>query len=299
MNKAPFVFLMFVYSSVSAELIRCYVRQIHSVISNDDLLLEILLRLPIIPLLSFKRVSKHWLRYGLFLFKSSRFLDKFNFDIIQSCNGLLLCSIGQYPYNEEIFVCNPLAHWSQMISERDLKIDQLAIVYVNVYSPETNAWSACPSNQPSHSKFNVNEHPALAQVQLPKLHRKLHWDIKMFATGGSLVLICWDYEPSNLLGIYEMKNGCADWLFKYFVDLNDVLRGFGKPYWRIRRNAMSIVLGEKEDDSFMAIELAGRLLSTNSSSRHFVRFVDWDHIIVLKVALSSLRHCRGSHVAVS
>nr|GEY62123.1 hypothetical protein [Tanacetum cinerariifolium] len=210
--------------------------------------------------------------------------DKFNFDIIQSCNGLLLCSIGQYPYNEAIFVCNPLAYWSQMISECEYGRIRIAFDL---------------TNQPSHSKFSVNEHPALKQVQLPKLHRKLHWDIKMFATGGSLVLICWDYEHSNLLGIYEMKNGCADWLFKYFVDLNDVLRGFGKPYLRIRRNAMSIVLGEKEDDSFMVIELAGRLLSTNSSSRHFVRFVDWDHIIVLKVALSSLRHCRGAHVAVS
>lgn len=75
-----------------------------------------------------------------------------------------------------------------------------------------------------------------------------------------MFLLCWDYKYLNHLGVYEMTNGCSDWLFKYFVDLNDVLRTFGQPYWRIRQNVMSIVLGEREEDTFMVIEMAGQIV---------------------------------------
>ncbi|KAJ0837543.1 putative F-box domain-containing protein [Helianthus annuus] len=94
--------------------------------SNDDLLTEILIRLPVTSILRFKSVCKHWLsllthshltqRYdnlskspGFFAsnkyvpfdvenpntppFRSlDPYFDPWSFDILQSCNGLLLCS---------------------------------------------------------------------------------------------------------------------------------------------------------------------------------------------------------------
>ncbi|XP_076906698.1 F-box protein At5g07610-like [Bidens hawaiensis] len=96
--------------------------------SNDDLLTEILLRLPVASVLRFKSVSKHW----LLLLSDSRFINRydklskspgffasgiyvpfdpedrnapfFNGHIVQSCNGLLLCrNRDRYEY----YVLNP------------------------------------------------------------------------------------------------------------------------------------------------------------------------------------------------
>ncbi|PON92419.1 F-box domain containing protein [Trema orientale] len=122
--------------------------------SNDDLLSEILFRLPIKALVKFKSVSKHWrslisdpkfaLRRntnpnpnpasGLFVKRSSRpefdfvnlgrnpksissrgpfrslnFADDLSVGvgIVQSCNGLMLCSTNQAPESREYFVYNP------------------------------------------------------------------------------------------------------------------------------------------------------------------------------------------------
>lgn len=113
----------------------------HLVISNDDLLIEILLKLTIVPLLSFKRVSKHWLSlitepkftlrrgqiprtdpqsgilvkrsdFGYDLLGLSRigFRIYFSFDILQSCNGLLLSSSGQKE-DKWIYVYKPVDGW--------------------------------------------------------------------------------------------------------------------------------------------------------------------------------------------
>ncbi|XP_022020041.1 F-box protein At5g07610 [Helianthus annuus] len=94
--------------------------------SNDDLLTEILIRLPVTSILGFKSVSKHWRlllsqkhftqRYDKLskspgFFASNKYVpfdvenpntppfrsldpyfDRSGFDILQSCNGLLLCS---------------------------------------------------------------------------------------------------------------------------------------------------------------------------------------------------------------
>ncbi|XP_065871766.1 F-box protein At5g07610 [Euphorbia lathyris] len=115
--------------------------------SHDDLLLQILVRLPIKSLLKFKSVSKHWLSLitnphfsrrgylshcGLFLDTWSRATYQFDFidlhcnhsdpplktltcvdyppemKIIQSCNGLLLCcSIPSSKSATNYYVCNP------------------------------------------------------------------------------------------------------------------------------------------------------------------------------------------------
>ncbi|XP_076913719.1 F-box protein At5g07610-like [Bidens hawaiensis] len=111
--------------------------------SNDDILTEILLWLPVTSILRFKSVSKHWrwllshrhftLRYeklptspGLFVnqkyvpfdvedrssppFRHLDFCHDFHFKkIVQSCNGLLLlcCSDAGFTRNDEYYVFNP------------------------------------------------------------------------------------------------------------------------------------------------------------------------------------------------
>ncbi|GKF10099.1 granule-bound starch synthase, partial [Tanacetum coccineum] len=121
---------------------------VHKVLSNDDILMEILLRLPILSLHLFKPVCKQWLSLitspsftltrtriptidppsGLFIRRSSHEYDFVSFDpripakrsiyplvclgrwIEQSCNGLLLCYKGGNNY-----VCNPSINMFKML----------------------------------------------------------------------------------------------------------------------------------------------------------------------------------------
>ncbi|KAK9051331.1 hypothetical protein SSX86_027958 [Deinandra increscens subsp. villosa] len=123
------------------------------VASNDDLLTEILLRLPVSSILRFKSVSKHWLwllsdrsftiRFdkfskspGIFAgdmyvpfdvedrspppppFSSLDFFhsDPYGIKIIQSCNGLLLCCSDQVPdCARRYYVFNPTTKQSAII----------------------------------------------------------------------------------------------------------------------------------------------------------------------------------------
>ncbi|XP_023753390.1 F-box protein At5g07610 [Lactuca sativa] len=105
--------------------------------SNDDLLIEILLRLPVISVVRFKSVSKHWLsllsqRPFTLMYKNVSISPGFYihnkyipFDvdnqivpleiyphacgirIVQSCNGLLLCCTLQRIQERKYYVFNP------------------------------------------------------------------------------------------------------------------------------------------------------------------------------------------------
>ncbi|GKC84711.1 hypothetical protein Tco_1140428, partial [Tanacetum coccineum] len=92
----------------------------------------------------------------------------------------------------------------------------------------------------------------------------VHYDRKLFKSRDSLLLLCKDYDHSRHLNIYEMKNGYSVWLLKYFVKLDDTMRPYPTwrmpaTYWRCR-DMLSIVLGERDEDSFMVIELSGKIL---------------------------------------
>ncbi|KAI3719660.1 hypothetical protein L6452_20562 [Arctium lappa] len=193
----------------------------HAVLSNDDLLIEILLRLPAISLHLFKSVSKRWLslitdpnftlrRYqitnieqppsGLFLQRSKSSsgydfvpfdiriprnrspintalafgTDAGNFEILQSCNGLLLCCV----LPDKFYVYNPSISLSKLLPQRHstnligliggtkLAFDPIksphykvvcaedihdvigSFIRIQIYSSETGNWSVCGDRFP-------------------------------------------------------------------------------------------------------------------------------------------------------
>jgi hypothetical protein len=138
MNKLP--------SSVQ-EVMNKLPSSVQDVMSNDDILIEILLRLPVTSLFVTKLVSKHWLSLitdtdftqrrsqikidppsGLFLEQNNRY-DLVSLDsgvkysnnfmpgsiIEQSCNGLLLCCI----LPNKLYVYNPTTNMFKMLPEHN------------------------------------------------------------------------------------------------------------------------------------------------------------------------------------
>nr|XP_043635977.1 F-box protein At5g07610-like [Erigeron canadensis] len=145
---------------------------VHQVMFNDDLLIEILLRLPLNTLFLFKSVSKRWLSLltspstvklrvtrfpnipplsGLFLQKTCSTNDHFqhdfisldrsippgsNVEVLQSCNGLVLCVIRTNP--GKIYIYNPSINTYKMLPPLyadGLKSDHMRLAYDPTKSP--------------------------------------------------------------------------------------------------------------------------------------------------------------------
>ncbi|GKA51895.1 hypothetical protein Tco_0745091 [Tanacetum coccineum] len=105
--------------------------------------------------------------------------------------------------------------------------------------------------------------PMLILIQIPHL---LHLEEKLFKSRGCLLLVCRDDSGSSEFTIYEMMIGCYVWTVRYRVDTDDfmtlLLEG-----WSIRSTVWSIVLGKKEDDSFLVINLSRKVVQYNLISK--------------------------------
>ncbi|GJU32337.1 F-box protein-like protein [Tanacetum coccineum] len=180
---------------------------VHSVMSNEDILIEILLRLPVISLLPFKVISKHWLS----VITSPNFTSRLSRIpsmapacgrkvILDSCNGLLLFRSGYYP-----------VYWNDAIH-----------------------WLNVSSEMPLHAMLDVVDNTVLT-TKLPRpLDKRVPCDHKFFRSRGYLLLICKEYFYTRKLLVYEMRNWDSGWFVKYFINLDDVIMNtFPNDDWSI------------------------------------------------------------------
>ncbi|GJX94607.1 hypothetical protein Tco_0349193 [Tanacetum coccineum] len=156
---------------------------------------------------------------------------------------------------------------------------------IKTYSSETGNWSLCGDRYLEHSftQFNnaiywndalhwlitvydvcshcnlkiVNEHPVLTKTELPRT-----FDGKLLESGGSLLLLSQDDTDSWKFNVFEMKNGCSEWSVKYIVNLNEFTMPFPNS-WRIYQRVWAIVSGEREEDSYMIIDLLFKVVQYN------------------------------------
>nr|GEV27198.1 hypothetical protein [Tanacetum cinerariifolium] len=317
---------------------------VHKVLSNDDLLMEILLRLPILSLHLFKPVCKQWLSLitsssftltrtriptidppsGLFI---KRWLQN-NYEfvsldpripakrsihplvclggrIVQSCNGFLLCYIDADAGNK-YYVCNPSISMFKMLppihdlsyerngyQEMNIAFDPIKspcykvvhvgrvededdendyLTKIQTYSSETGVWSVSDDRFPNPWFDGFGD--------------GIYWNGAIHC----LLLLCKD-DDSQHLNIYEMNNEYCVWLVKYFVNLDDMMRLYPTlkmpTNWLCRYHMLSVVLGQRDEDSFMEITCSC-----------FHGFVDKDLINLVipdvrRVRLNRLRGCDG------
>lgn len=318
---------------------------VESVISNDDLLTEILVRLPLLSLVLFKSVSKRWLSLikdanvtfrrnldpisGLFLKKYSHtgsFIYEFvpldiripicrsyllttkknSVDILDSCNGLLLCRTFS---RKLLYVHNPsITNMFKVLPEPDnvthynnfsagglkmafdpTKSPHYKVIYgepfeewirIHTYSSETGSWSLCGHQFPVRSsnyfkrgvywnnaiywlnlegkffKLDImNDHPVLTAFRTPlTLDRKVQYECRLFESHGCLLLVDEDDAHSSHFTIYEKGNVYSEWSVKCIVNLDDIIKPFPKTR-SIQELIYCIVLGEREEDSFLVMQL--------------------------------------------
>ncbi|GKA06408.1 hypothetical protein Tco_0685632 [Tanacetum coccineum] len=278
--------------------------QAHAVVTNDDLLTEILIRLPILCMYLFTSISKQWRRIltsldftrdrsqihnldpptGLFVshitypFKcdfvslDSRFQSKKGtvensfalastevveiVKIVQSCNGLLLCIGPGWP----------------------------ACYYI--YNPSTNLFKMLPPPDYSHadSPFYISVGLRMAFDPTKSLNYKVvhagctssHIDIQTYylETGNWRLCREWmgtlsitrDYISCREFTIYKMRKGCSVWSVRYLVNTDDFMNPLPEG-WSIWSTVRSIILGEREEDSFLVINLSRKVVEYNLISK--------------------------------
>ncbi|GJT63196.1 nucleoid-associated protein, chloroplastic-like protein [Tanacetum coccineum] len=72
-------------------------------------------------------------------------------------------------------------------------------------------------------------------------------DTSLFESRGSLLLLMRDND--RCYHVFEMREESSEWSVKYIVD--DIVNILPDLYWQLHSCVLCIVLGEREDDSFM------------------------------------------------
>ncbi|GKB55211.1 hypothetical protein Tco_0905964 [Tanacetum coccineum] len=105
--------------------------------------------------------------------------------------------------------------------------------------------------------------PMIISIQIPHM---LYLEGKLFESRGCLVLGRRDYIGSSEFTIYEMMKGCSMWSIEYIVDTNDFMTSLLEG-WSIRYIVWSLVVGEREEDSFLVMNLSGKVVQYNLISK--------------------------------
>ncbi|GJV19499.1 hypothetical protein Tco_1368519 [Tanacetum coccineum] len=105
--------------------------------------------------------------------------------------------------------------------------------------------------------------PILLLMELPHM---LHLEGKFFESCGCLLLVCRDDIDSTEFTIYEMMKGSSVWSIRYLVNIVQLLNPLPEG-WSIRTGVWSICLGEGEVDAFVVINLSGKVVKYNLISK--------------------------------
>ncbi|GKC84982.1 hypothetical protein Tco_1140699 [Tanacetum coccineum] len=116
-----------------------------------------------------------------------------------------------------------------------------------------------------HFKLNIEDHDHSILTSI-EIHQGLHGGRKLFESRGCLLAVLRHYFGSKECTIYEMRKGCFVWSVRYLVNTDDFMNPLPKG-WSIWSTIWSIVLGEREEDSCLVINLSGKVVQDNLISK--------------------------------
>ncbi|GJR62359.1 reverse transcriptase domain-containing protein [Tanacetum coccineum] len=205
--------------------------QPHAVLTNDGILTEIIIRLPILCIRLFTTVSKQWLR----ILTSPDFtLNRRQIPNLDPPARLFVSHI-KHP-----FKCDFVSF--------DSRIHSRKCIVENIFAlASTEAGNNLPS--------------CIATL----LGQRFHNEVKLFESCGCLLVVLRDYYVSREFTIYEMRKGCSVWSVRYLVNTDDFMNPLLEG-WSICSTIWSIVLGEREEDC-LVINLSGKVVEYNLISK--------------------------------
>ncbi|GKA16795.1 hypothetical protein Tco_0696632 [Tanacetum coccineum] len=216
------------------------------------------------------------------IFGSSLLSTKFTFgpevqhvEIFDSCNG---------PFDPFVKSLNT-GKYKVMYAEL---VDGV-YVQIHTYSSENGNWSLCGdqfskniyllfsdgvywndaiygiTGSDEFFKLDImNEHPVLTALPTPlTTDGKVHYRYSLFESRGCLLLVDKHNHPSKCFTIFEKGNGYSEWSVKYIVNLDDIIA----KRLSIRERIYCIVLGEREEDSFLVWRLGRKVVQHKIMSK--------------------------------
>nr|GEW10435.1 hypothetical protein [Tanacetum cinerariifolium] len=221
--------------------------------------------------------------------------------ILQSCNGLLLCSGSAWPVF--YYVYNPSTNLFKRLPQpnyylRDdscfsssgvfrLAFDLRKSSHYKVVQAGGEAEGL--NRELKYCKLNMedHDHPIMTSLEIDHgLHRgrnflesfdgpindlilllmelphMLHLEGKFFESCGCLLLVYRDDIGSTEFTIYEMMKGSSVWSVRYLINIVQLLNRLPEG-WSIRTGVWSICLGEGEEDVFVVINLSENVVKYN------------------------------------
>ncbi|GJY19985.1 hypothetical protein Tco_0392551 [Tanacetum coccineum] len=161
-------------------------------------------------------------------------------------------------------------------------------IQIETYSSETCSWSVCGDqfcyftfnhfedgiywnggihwlnndDEPLHFKLDIVDHPILTNKQTPQTLKG-----KLFESRGCLLFVGMVDTKFQQFSIYEMNNWNYGWSMKYCIHVNVITKLYPKT-WKMHSNRVCssiprIVLGEKKADTFLVMELYGKVVQYN------------------------------------
>ncbi|GJT30041.1 hypothetical protein Tco_0910316 [Tanacetum coccineum] len=213
--------------------------------------------------------------------------------ILQSCNGLLLCSGSAWPvfyyiYNPSINLFKRLPQPNYYLRDDScffssgvfrLAFDPRKSSHYKVVQAGGEAEGL--NRELKHCILNMedHDHPIMTSLEIAYgLHRgrnflesfggpindpilllmelphMLHLEGKLFESCGCLLLVCIYDIGSTEFTIYEMMKRSSVWLVRYLVNIVQLLNPLPEG-WSIRTGVWSICLGDGEDDAFVIFDI--------------------------------------------
>ncbi|GKA66558.1 hypothetical protein Tco_0766366 [Tanacetum coccineum] len=244
-------------------------------------------------------LSAKVVKYNLISKTLREIYDMGSNEIVDDC---LHGFIPPYAMHAFDYVYNPSTNLLKILSEPDYpNVDSnvygcagLSAIYWN------NAlhWLETENSQLTHYKLNIEylDHPIITIIQIPQSLKEgrnffkfygnilpmiitiqiphiLHLEGKLFDSYGCLLLVRRDDFGSSKFTIYEMTKRSSVWSVRYHVDTDDFMTLLPEG-WSIRSTVWSIILGEREDDSFLVINLSRKVVEYNLISKNLREMYD-------------------------
>nr|GEZ66865.1 hypothetical protein [Tanacetum cinerariifolium] len=158
-----------------------------------------------------------------------------------------------------------------------------------IYWNDVFHWLETENRQLTYYKLKIkdHDHPIITAIQIPQgrnffksygymlqmlisiqIPQMLHLEGKLFGSRGCLLLVRRDYLGSKEFIIIEMRKVFYVWSVRYLVNTDDFMTLLPEG-WSIWSTVFSIILGEREEDSFLVINLSEKVVKYKLISKTF------------------------------